>query len=58
MFVHRESKSVKTTILIASHDIAKMSFFVSKLSKVKVGDDEIDRTMCDGVVIKTANEVA
>jgi hypothetical protein len=33
---------VKTTILIAKLDMVKMSIFVilSKLSKVKVGDDE------------------
>ena len=32
VFVHQESKSVKTTILIAKYDIVEMSIFV-KLSK-------------------------
>ena len=42
VFVHMESKSVKTTILIAKLDMVKMSIFVilRKLSKVKAGDDE------------------
>jgi hypothetical protein len=37
-----ESKSAKTTILIAKLDMVKMSIVVilSKLSKIKVGDDE------------------